>query len=133
MQKTLAQIWKPAPFTIASKGGKAPGTVIFRLSGPFTARTMFGTLAPIALHNMLSFQSTPSDALPTLNILDITDVPYMDSAGLGIIVTHYERCQSKGIRMIAANVNPRVLELFRMTKVDSIIHMANTVDEVDIP
>ena len=37
---TQVQIWKSSPFTIERKQGKAPGTVIFRLCGPFTARDM---------------------------------------------------------------------------------------------
>ena len=127
-----AQLWKTTPFTIERKEGKAPGSVIFRLCGPFTARDMFGTLAPIGLLNILSFQSTPSEELPALNILDLTDVPYMDSTGLGRIVSHYVHCRGKGIRMIVAGASPRVLELFRLTKVDSTIPMAATVEEADI-
>jgi anti-anti-sigma factor len=127
-----AQIWKGIPFTIERKEGKAPGTVIFHFRGPFTARDMFGTLAPIALDNILSFQSTPSDEPPALNILDLTDVPYMDSAGLGRIVRHYVHCRGKGIRMVAAGASSRVLELFRMTKVDSVIPVTATVEEADI-
>ena len=127
-----AQLWKTTPFTIERKEGKTPGTVIFRLCGPFTARDMFGTLAPIGLLNILSFQSTPSEELPALNILDLTDVPYMDSTGLGRIVSHYVHCRGKGIRMIVAGASPRVLELFRLTKVDSTIPMAATVEEADI-
>ena len=127
-----AQLWKTTPFTIERKEGKTPGTVIFRLCGPFTARDMFGTLAPIGLLNILSFQSTPSEELPALNILDMTDVPYMDSTGLGRIVSHYVHCRGKGIRMIVAGASPRVLELFRLTKVDSTIPMAATVEEADI-
>jgi hypothetical protein len=42
-QMTQAQTWKSTPFTIEREEGKAPGTVIFRLRGPFTARDMFGT------------------------------------------------------------------------------------------
>jgi anti-anti-sigma factor len=109
----------------------APGTLIFRLRGPFTARDMFGALAPIALDNMLSLQSTPSDEPPAINILDLTDVPYMDSAGLGRIVRHYVHCRGKGVRMIAAGASPRVLELFKMTKVASIIPLTATVEEAD--
>ena len=127
-----AQLWKTTPFTIERKEGKAPGSVIFRLCGPFTARDMFGTSAPIGLLNILSFQSTPSEELPALNILDMTDVPYMDSTGLGRIVSHYVHCRGKGIRMIVAGASPRVLELFRLTKVDSTIPMAATVEEADI-
>jgi anti-anti-sigma factor len=132
MTMSHAQLWKTTPFTIERKEGKAPGTVIFRLCGPFTARDMFGTLAPIGLLNILSFQSTPSEELPALNILDLTDVPYMDSTGLGRIVSHYVHCRGKGIRMIVAGASPRVLELFRLTKVDSTIPMAATVEEADI-
>jgi len=128
MPTSQPQIWKGTPFSIEQKEGKAPSTIILRLSGPFTARDMYGWLTPLDLQNMLDFQSTPSKQPPVVNIVDLTDVPYMDSAGLGII----ERCQGKGIRMIAANVNPRVLELFRMTKVDTIIPMATTVDEADM-
>jgi anti-anti-sigma factor len=132
MTMSHAQLWKTTPFTIERKEGKAPGSVIFRLCGPFTARDMFGTLAPIGLLNILSFQSTPSEELPALNILDMTDVPYMDSTGLGRIVSHYVHCRGKGIRMIVAGASPRVLELFRLTKVDSTIPMAATVEEADI-
>jgi anti-anti-sigma factor len=132
MEISQAQIWKATPFTIERKEGKAPGTVIFLFHGPFTARDMFGTLAPIALDEMLSFQSTPNEAPPTLNILDLSDVPYMDSTGLGRIVGHFVHCRGKGVRMIAAGASPRVLELFKMTKVDSVIPIAATVEEADI-
>jgi anti-anti-sigma factor len=132
IQMMQAQTWKTTPFTIERKEGKAPGTVIFRLRGPFTARDMFGTLAPVALDNILSFQSTPSEELPALNILDLTDVPYMDSAGLGRIVRHYVHCRGKGVRMIAARASPHVLELFKMTKVDAVIPITATVEEADI-
>jgi hypothetical protein len=36
----VAQVWKSSKFTIERNQGKTPGTVIFRLSGPFTARDM---------------------------------------------------------------------------------------------
>ena len=132
MQTSQPQIWQTTPFTIERRQGKAPGTVIFRLTGPFTARDMFGTLTPIALHNILSFQSSQGhEDLPTLNILDLTAVPYMDSTGLGRIVSHLVHCKGKGIQMIVAGATPRVLELFRMTKVDTVIPLAATLEEAD--
>jgi anti-anti-sigma factor len=132
MSTSQPQIWKPTPFSIEQTEGNAPSTVIFRLSGPFTARDMYGSLTPLALQNMLDFQWMPEEQQPTVNIIDLTDVPYMDSTGLGMIVTHYVRCQRKGITLTVAKLTPRVLELFRMTKVDSIIPIAATVEEVDI-
>jgi anti-anti-sigma factor len=127
-----AQIWKSTPFTIERKKGRAPGTVIFRFCGPFTARDMFSNVAPIAIHNMLHFQSMPGEEPPALNILDLTDVPYMDSTGLGRIVSHYVHCRDRNIRMIVAGAGPRVLELFRMTRVDSVLPMSVTVEEAEI-
>jgi anti-anti-sigma factor len=132
MPISQAQIWKGTPFSIERKEGKSSGTVIFRLSGPFTARDMYGSLTPVGLRNMLDFNSMPNEAPPVVNILDLTEVPYMDSAGLGIVVGHYVSCHRKGIRLIAAGLSPRVRELFQMTRVDTTIPMTTTVEEVDI-
>lgn len=76
----VAQVWKSSKFTIERNQGKMPGTVIFRLSGPFTARDMHGALSPNELRN--TFESEEG-APHALHILDLTEVPYMDSAGWG--------------------------------------------------
>jgi anti-anti-sigma factor len=126
-----AQLWKGTPFSIERKEGKASGTIIFRLCGPFTARDMYGSLTPVGLRNMLDFQSMPSEQPPVVNILDLTDVPYMDSAGLGIVVGHYVSCHRKGIRLIAAGVGPRVRELFKITRVDTTIPMTTRLEDAE--
>ena len=132
MTETQAQVSKAKPFTIERKDGKSAGTVIFKLRGPFTQRDMFASLAPVVVDNMLNFQSEPSDKPPTLNIVDLTEVSYMDSAGLGRIVRHYVHCRGKAIRMVAVGASARVVELFKMTKVDAVIPMAATMEEVDV-
>jgi anti-anti-sigma factor len=132
MAEAQAQTWKATPFGIERRDGKTAGTVIFKLRGPFTQRDMFASLAPVVVDNLLNFQSEPSEKLPTVNNLDLTEVPYMDSAGLGRIVRHYVHCRGKGVRMVAVGVSARVVELFRMTKVDAVIPMAGSVEEVDV-
>ena len=92
---------------------------------------MYGSLTPLALSNMLDFQATDEDELPTLNILDLTDVPYMDSSGLGIIVRHFVRCKSKGVRLVVAGAPPRILDLFKMTNVEGMISTTATVEEAE--
>jgi anti-anti-sigma factor len=124
------QVWKSSKFEIERSRGKTPGAVIFRLSGPFTARDMYGTLSPIELRNTFEVDQEGDDP-HGLHILDLTAVPYMDSAGLGMLVTHYVRCQNRGVRLVAAGVTPRVLQLFEMTKVDGLFPRVATVEEAD--
>ena len=146
MPTIQAQIWKSSPFTIERKQGKDPGTVIVRFCGPFTVRDMYGTLAPNDWQNLLEFRAIagegatgddlpavniPAIQIPAVQIFDLTDVPYMDSTGLGVIVHHYVRCRTRGVRLIVAGANPRILELFNRTKLDAILPMIATVEEAD--
>jgi anti-sigma B factor antagonist len=108
------------PLSIQREEGKTAGTLIFRLTGPLTLRNMF------------DFQSQLRSAdPPPVTILDLTGVPYMDSAGMGLVVNHYVRCQAKGVRLIAAGVSPRVMELFKLTKVDAVIPLAASVEDAE--
>jgi anti-anti-sigma factor len=127
---TQAQISNRLPLSFERKEGEAPGTVIFRFSGPFTARTVFECQSADAVSKLFDLQlMLPNGEQPALNIFDLTDVPYMDSTGLGMVIRHYVRCQDKGVRFIAAGVSPRVLELFQLTTVDTVIPMSATVEE----
>jgi anti-anti-sigma factor len=132
MSEIQAQVSDRAHLNCQRLAGKAPGTVIFHFTGPFTARTLFASQSPDAVSAIFDLQSMlPTGELPTVNIFDLTDVPYMDSWGLGMVVRHFARCKDKGVQFIAAGVGPRVLELFRLTKVDSIIPMAATLVEAE--
>ncbi len=130
---TTAQVWKSSKFTIERSEGKTPGTVVFRLAGPFTARDMYASLSPDELRSTFEVEESGSHDLqvPPQHILDLTEVPYIDSAGLGMIVSHYVRCQSKGIRLVLAGVCPRVAQLFLMTRVDKFFPRVATVEEAD--
>lgn len=108
------------PLKIDREEGKAPGTLIVRLAGPLTLINIFDLQTLLRTAN-----ATP------LTILDLTEVPYMDSAGMGVVVNYHVHCQNKGGKMIAVGVNPRIMELFKITKVDSVIQMAPTVEEAE--
>ena len=91
---------------------------------------MYGALSPNELRN--TFESEEGGGDPhALHILDLTEVPYMDSAGLGLIVSHYVRCQGRGVRLVVAGVSPRVVQLFEMTTVDKFFPTVATVEEAD--
>jgi anti-sigma B factor antagonist len=109
-----------APLTVERKEGKRPGTRILVLEGPLTLRNMFDLQSDLR-----------TQPYPDLSILDLSGVPYMDSAGMGLIVNHFTQCQSSGKRMVAVGVSPRVLELFKITRVDAIIPQAATIEAAE--
>jgi anti-sigma B factor antagonist len=125
----VAQVWKSSKFTIERNQGKTPGTVIFRLAGPFTARDMHGALSPNELRN--TFEAEEAGDRQVLHVMDLTDVPYVDSAGLGMMVSHYVRCQDRGVRLVLAGVNPRVMQMLEMTRTDDLFPRVATVEEAD--
>ena len=108
------------PLAIQSKEGSVPGTRIFQVTGPVT------------LTNVFTFQDALRNGeLPAVSILDLTNVPYLDSAGMGAIVNYYVHCQRNSVYMIVVGVNSRALELFILTKVHTIIPMAASVEEAE--
>ena len=125
----VAQVWKSTKFAIERSQGKTPGTVVFRLTGPFTARDMYGALSPDALRG--TFEAEDDGVPQTLHIIDLTEVPYVDSSGLGLMVSHYVRCQSRGVRLVVAGASQRVVQLFELTKVEPFFPRVDTVDEAE--
>ena len=109
-----------APLDIDQLQGKASGTLIVRFTGPVTLRNLF------------VFQSyLRGVSRPTVHILDFSAVPYMDSAGMGAVINHYVHCTKNGVRLIVTGVSSRVLELFKLTKMDTVISLLPTVEEAE--
>lgn len=125
------QTWNSGPFSIERKQGNAPGTVVLRLSGPFTTRDVYTCLPPTALKNILEMESAPDGAPTEKHILDLSSCPYMDSSGVGMVAMHFVHCRRKGIKMVAVNPSARVREVLKITKMDSIIPMAATMEEAE--
>jgi anti-sigma B factor antagonist len=108
------------PLQIETQQGKTPGTFIIRLTGPLTLRNIFDLQTQFR-----SMEPTP------LTVLDLSGVPYMDSAGMGVVVNCHVHCQSRGGKFVAAGVSQRILEVFKMTHVDKVIAMAPTAEEAE--
>jgi len=109
-----------APLEITRRDGSDPETRIVTLSGPITLRNLF------------HFQDElRAGEQPKVVILDLSGVPYMDSSGMGAVINYYVFCQRHQVKMITAGVSPRVMELFKMTKVDSVIPLAASVEAAE--
>jgi anti-sigma B factor antagonist len=88
---------------------------LFRLQGPLTLNNLF------AFQEVLRQQSVTT-------ILDLTGVQYMDSAGLGVLVNSHVSHQKRGHRLVLVGVNDRVMELFRLTKVDTVLEIVPNLE-----
>ncbi len=53
-------------------------------------------------------------------VLDLTDVTYMDSSGLGVLVSLYVTAKGQNCELKVIHLNQRLQELFRLTKLASI-------------
>jgi anti-sigma B factor antagonist len=109
------------PLVVEIVAGHSPSIRIVRLIGPLNLPNIF-TLQP----------ELARDRAP-VTIFDLSGVPYMDSAGMGVIINYYVSAQGRGHKVIVAGASERVLELFKLTRVDTLIPIVATVEEADQP
>ena len=97
--------------------GDLPGQGVLCLHGPLTAE------------NLLPFQHAIRRDQSSTVVLDFTEVPYVDSAGLGTLVSAYISRHKSGQRMALSGVNDRVMKLFQITRTDALFLIFETVEE----
>jgi anti-anti-sigma factor len=107
------------PMTYSSTAGKNAGATILKLVGPLTLSTMFG------------FQDEFRALQPQVLIMDLSETPYMDSAGLGLIMNYFVGAEGHGRKLLLAGVNERVKALFEMTKVQGVLKSFPTVEDAE--
>lgn len=129
MPTTSTQLWQSPKFAIERIEDEERGALIFRFTGAFAANEMYGVLKPLAVVNIFDFDPAPGKELPGLNVFDITEVPTLDSSGLGLIISHFIRCRARGVRVVAVGVSPNVMQLFKFTRTDSLIPTAGSIEE----
>jgi len=111
---------KDDPLQVDVRDGSTAGTRIYQITGPIT------------LPNLFTFQdSVRRGDPPQVAILDLTQVPYMDSAGMGSVINYFTHCQRRNVKLVIAGVSPRVSELFKMTGVDTLIPMKDSIEAAE--
>ena len=85
---------------------------------------------PLTVENLRPFQNAirREESVQTV-VFDLTNVPYMDSSGLGSLVSAYVSRQKSGRRVALSGVNERVLRLFEITRTESLFLIFPTADE----
>lgn len=93
----------------------ASGAKILKLTGPLTIQTLY------------DFQQLVRAETAKPIIVDISQVPYMDSAGLGCIVSAYTSCQRNQRAFGITGITERIRTLFAVTHVDGLLPCFNSL------
>lgn len=105
--------------TIDDQPGTQPGQRILRLQGALVMTTMF------------PFQSmVRADASQSL-IIDFTNVPYVDSAGIGALVGAYVTRQHSGRNLSLVGVSDRIHHALQVTHVEQFFRFFDSVNAAE--
>jgi anti-sigma B factor antagonist len=102
------------PLHIEDAVGSAAGRRVLRLSGPVT------------ISNFFEFQSLVRGNTSIHLILDLTQVPYIDSAGIGALVGAYVNHQKDGRSLALVGVTKRVRDALQVTRVEQFFQFYET-------
>lgn len=103
-------------------------TLTTRAAGEVTVLDLSGRLEIGEGSAMLreSLHKIPSGAKVVINL---TDVPFIDTSGLGEFVSGHTRAQSEGTHLKLAGIPERVKKLFQMTGLDKILEIYDNEED----
>jgi anti-sigma B factor antagonist len=107
------------PMQMEAHTGQREGEFIVRLRGPLT------------LGNIFEFQKTVRGDQSPFLVVDLTEVPYIDSAGIGALVGVHVSRQKDSRRLALVGVNERVRTALRITGVEQHFAMFSTQEEAE--
>jgi anti-anti-sigma factor len=87
---------------------------------------------PLTLATLFEFQAaTKLDPTAKL-IIDLGGVPYLDSAGLGAILSFHAACRRNSRKYALVGMTPRVYTIFTASKVDKLVQLCPSVGEAEM-
>jgi anti-anti-sigma factor len=107
------------PLRVENLEGSRVGHRILRLTGPLT------------LSNLFQFQGLLRSEKAPVIIVDLTQVPYVDSAGIGALMGGHVSRQKDGRRLALVGVNERVQHALEITRVFQFFSVYPTVDAAE--
>jgi anti-sigma B factor antagonist len=90
-----------------------------KLEGPLTLATLFELQE--------SLRKNPAPKM----IIDLSGVPYIDSAGLGALLSFHASCKRSGREYALAGMAARVYTMFAASKVDKLVNLCPTLREAE--
>jgi anti-anti-sigma factor len=107
------------PLQIEALPGSRPGVRVLKLAGPLT------------LANSFEFQNLVRADRQNSLIIDLSEVPYVDSTGIGCLVNGYVSHQNAGQNLLLVGVSERVQVSMRVTHVENLFPTFPSVAEAE--
>lgn len=104
---------------IEVRDGANPGQRVVVLNGVLTISTLF------------AFQDFAHADKSEVLILDMAEVPYIDSAGLGSIISAFVSREREARKLVLAAVNDRVKMVMTVTGVEQLFQIFPSVAEAE--
>ena len=96
------------------------------ISGTLHDYRLLRLSGPITISNFFQFQSLVRSNTSQKLILDLSSVPYIDSAGIGVLVGAYVNQQKDGRCLAFVGVTQRVRDAMQVTRVEQFFRFYDT-------
>jgi anti-sigma B factor antagonist len=63
-------------------------------------------------------------------VIDLSDVPFLDSAGLGAVISGVQAIRQKGGKVVLRSPRPSVANLLRTTEIDQIVQVVGAEEQL---
>jgi len=104
---------------VEKRAGAHEGVRVLHCKGPLTLGTLFALQGAVRAETAATV------------ILDLSEVPYIDSAGLGSLVMAHVSYHKAGRQLVLAGANERARVLLKMTNVEQIFRIFPSLDEAE--
>ncbi|WP_258102656.1 STAS domain-containing protein [Marinoscillum sp. MHG1-6] len=64
-------------------------------------------------------------------IVDLENLEYISSAGLGVFISYLEEIKSKEIKLVLCNMKPKVYDVFKILGLENLMEIVNTKEEAE--
>jgi anti-sigma B factor antagonist len=99
--------------------GSRPAEKVMVLNGVLNAETAF------------RFRDRAREQEPANLVIDMSGVRYVDSSGLGVLISMYASFERDCKRLLLAGMNDRIWELFRICKIEDVFTRYATVADAE--
>lgn len=109
----------PTPFRVESHPGSTEGLSILSVKGAITTKTAE------AFHDAFTTCTTPK------MIIDLTEVPSVDSLAVGTLVRAFVACHKSGRKLALVGLNHRIRNVLNITGVEPLFDIYATLPEAE--